>query len=174
MKKKYVVCLLAFSLTFTCISPTGTIVYASEMGSSSQQEEEKSVETNETAGQNGDFTEALDGLEQQESALEETTEQLNLLNVSSWNLGTGSAYILNGGTIAMEGDSAIAFDEEDGCLTQTDADGNVTVLAQVNGRNLNVFDDYIYYTDGEALVRLSRADGSVETIFTAENTIHQL
>ena len=174
MKKKYVVCLLAFSLTFTCISPTGTIVYASEMGSSSQQEEEKSVETNETAGQNGDFTEALDGLEQQESALEETTEQLNLLNVSSWNLGNGSAYILNGGTIAMEGDSAIAFDEEDGCLTQTDADGNVTVLAQVNGRNLNVFDDYIYYTDGEALVRLSRADGSVETIFTAENTIHQL
>lgn len=174
MKKKYVVCLLAFSLTFTCISPTGTIVYASEMGSSSQQEEEKSVETNETAGQNGDFTEALDGLEQQESALEETTEQLNLLNVSSWNLGNGSAYILNDGTIAMEGDSAIAFDEEDGCLTQTDADGNVTVLAQVNGRNLNVFDDYIYYTDGEALVRLSRADGSVETIFTAENTIHQL
>ena len=74
MKKKYVVCLLAFSLTFTSISPTGTIVYASEMGSSSQQEEEKSVETNETAGQNGDFTEALDGLEQQESALEETTE----------------------------------------------------------------------------------------------------
>ena len=141
MKKKYVVCLLAFSLTFTCISPTGTIVYASEMGSSSQQEEEKSVETNETAGQTGDFTEALDGLEQQESALEETTEQLNLLNVSSWNLGNGSAYILNGGTIAMEGDSAIAFDEEDGCLTQTDADGNVTVLAQVNGRNLNVFDD---------------------------------
>ena len=67
------------------------------MGSSSQQEEEKSVETNETAGQNGDFTEALDGLEQQESALEETTEQLNLLNVSSWNLGNGSAYILNGG-----------------------------------------------------------------------------
>ena len=60
MKKKYVVCLLAFSLTFTCISPTGTIVYASEMGSSSQQEEEKSVETNETAGQNGDFTEALE------------------------------------------------------------------------------------------------------------------
>lgn len=45
MKKKYVVCLFAFSLTFTCISPTGTIVYASEMGSSSQQEEEKSVET---------------------------------------------------------------------------------------------------------------------------------
>ena len=94
MKKKYVVCLLAFSLTFTCISPTGTIVYASEMGSSSQQEEEKSVETNETAGQNGDFTEALDGLEQQESALEETTEQLNLLNVSSWNLGNPKYNIL--------------------------------------------------------------------------------
>lgn len=50
----------------------------------------------------------------------------------------------------------------------------MTVLAQVNGRNLNVFDDYIYYTDGKALMRLSRADGSVETIFTAENTIHQL
>ncbi len=52
-------------------------------------------------------------------------------------------------------------------LTQTDVDGNVTVLAQVNGRNLNVFDDYIYYTDGEALMRLSRAGGFVETIFTA-------
>ena len=156
MKKKYVVCLLAFSLTFTCISPTGTIVYASEMESSSQQE---AADT--------------DNAEMESTGLEAAETPVSI-PVSSWNTGNGSAYILNGGTIAMEGDSAIAFDEEDGCLTQTDADGNVTVLAQVNGRNLNVFDDYIYYTDGKALMRLSRADGSVETIFTAENTIHQL
>lgn len=96
MKKKYVVCLLAFSLTFTCISPTGTIVYASEMESSSQQE---AADT--------------DNAEMESTGLEAAETPVSI-SVSSWNTGNGSAYILNGGTIAMEGDSAIAFDEEDG------------------------------------------------------------
>lgn len=146
MKKKYVARLLAFSLTFTCISPAGTIVYASEMESVSAQE----------------------------TADSETTEAEALPAVSSWQMGNDSAYILNGGTIAMEGDKAIAFDEENACLTQTDVDGNATIIAQVSGRNLNVFDDFIYYTDGKQLMRLSRADGSIETIYTAESEIRQL
>ncbi|MEG2526161.1 MAG: chitobiase/beta-hexosaminidase C-terminal domain-containing protein [Oscillospiraceae bacterium] len=84
--------------------------------------------------------------------------------------GNTDINILNGGTMLKDGESF--YFAENGIFVQTG--DSVRPISADHGKNLNLYNDYIYYTVGAEVRRVAVSGGESEKVHTASAEIRQL
>lgn len=84
--------------------------------------------------------------------------------------GNSDINILNGGVMLRDGDDF--YYAENGIFAQKNEE--VRELSQDKGKNLNLYDAYIYYTVGSEIRRVPAGGGNAEELFAASAEIEQM
>lgn len=130
-------------------------------------EDETSEETSDETGE--EIEESPDELEEESEESEESEDSEH----KTWpwtEPGNTVAAILGGGTTLTSGSSF--YYSEDGLYL--DIDGDATLLADVDAKNLNLSDGYLYYTVSGVVYRMAAGGGTAETVYDFGTYIKQM
>lgn len=96
---------------------------------------------------------------------------LSFARANSWQApGNSDLNILNGGVMLTKDDDF--YFVEDGIFVQSGE--TVCALSADKGKNLNLYNDYIYYTLGSQVRRVPTIGGKAENVFEADAEIEQM
>ncbi len=138
---------------------------ASDETADEAEDESSDESSDETSDETTDETE-----ESSEETEEEESEESEHKTWPWTEPGNTVAAILGGGTTLTSGSSF--YYSEDGLYL--DIDGSATLLADVDARNLNLSDGYLYYTVSGVVYRMDAGGSTAETVYDFGTYIKQM